>query len=1094
MICFARVARLFFCAATAAVLTAAAADTHAIPRVQRGKAKPKVQVAPKPLNSVTPDPLAPILEELALFNPAAMERAIIHLAGKYPERFDQIKLLAELKSHTGQLAPTLAALTKKDPSAVAQAQAILDFKRRVLLSNPLLDFDQILAVQRIRPGMENVVDPNCGQVGLAPNWLVNTDIPKKGWDSSIGIVSLTGDFTPVAESSNFMGDMSLHFDADKVLYSSIGTANNTWQIFELNLKDKSMRQVSLGTYADIDSFDPCYLPNGKIIYASTAGFQGVPCIGGNGDIANLHVMDSDGTHIRRLTFDQESNWSPFLMPNGRIMYQRWEYTDLSHFWSRILFTMNPDGTDQKAYYGSNSWWPNTLFYGKPIPGSPSCFTAIVGNHHGVQRAGQLVLFDVAKGRNEAEGIIQSIPGFDKPVDPVVIDHYFTANWPKILHPYPLSREFHLAAVKLNASDKFGIYLLDTFDNLLPLKRDPSHHYVEPLPLKKRNAPPLVPDRIDLKAKDATVSISDIYAGPGLAGVPRGTVKRLRIFKYEFSPRKFGGHAQTGIQSGWDLKVILGTVDVENDGSVQFKIPCNTPLSLQPLDAEGKALAIMRSWTTAMPGETLSCIGCHESQNEAPPVQPSIASLKPPQTIQPWYGPTRGFSFLREVQPVLDKYCIGCHDGQKPNRPNLADAKCGRFGDGNFMQNAMPRSYFELQQFVRRPGPEGDLHLQTPLNFHANTSELIQMLNKGHHNVKLDRAAWDHLVTWIDLNAQAHGSWAEMNANGAAKKFMTRRADLNHEYATSVEIESEEPCKPYERTEAFIAPAPLPAPAPAPTLAGWPFAAQAAAPETLDLGNGVLMDVVSIPAGQFVMGSNSESPEEQPLHVTAIAKPFKMGVTEVTLKQYQQFAKEHKNGLYNKPGVVATYGFSMDKDSFPVIRVSWDQANAFCDWLSKKSGKRVTLPTEAQWEWACRAGTDTVTFFGNVVTNYPAYANMSDPTSDNRRTQYMPSNHWSLEQKNAASADKAHCLNDVGAYKANGFGLKDMLGNVAEWTRSELKPYPYSDADGRNNTAIGSKVVRGGSWNDRPVLSTSSYRLSYPSWQRVYNVGFRVVVE
>jgi formylglycine-generating enzyme required for sulfatase activity len=334
----------------------------------------------------------------------------------------------------------------------------------------------------------------------------------------------------------------------------------------------------------------------------------------------------------------------------------------------------------------------------------------------------------------------------------------------------------------------------------------------------------------------------------------------------------------------------------------------------------------------------------------------------------------------------------------------------------------------------------------------------------------------------------------MNANGAAKKFMTRRDDLNHEYATAVEIESEAPCKPYERTEAFIEPAPLPVPAPAPTCAGWPFAAQAATPESLDLGNGVTMDVVSIPAGQFIMGSNTESPEEQPMHVTTIAKPFKMGVTEVTLKQYQQFAKEHKNGLYNKPGVVIAYGFCMDKDSFPVIRVSWDQAHAFCEWLSKKSGKRVTLPTEAQWEWACRAGTDTATFFGNVVTNYPAYANLSDPSSDNRRTKYMPSNHWSLEQKNAASADKAHCLNDVGAYKANGFGLKDMLGNVAEWTRTEFKPYPYSDADGRNNTATGSKVVRGGSWNDRPVLSTSSYRLSYPSWQRVYNVGFRVVVE
>ena len=122
------------------------------------------------------------------------------------------------------------------------------------------------------------------------------------------------------------------------------------------------------------------------------------------------------------------------------------------------------------------------------------------------------------------------------------------------------------------------------------------------------------------------------------------------------------------------------------------------------------------------------------------------------------------------------------------------------------------------------------------------------------------------------------------------------------------------------------------------------------------------------------------------------------------------------------------------------------------------------------------------------------SNMSDPTSDNRRTKYMPSNHWTLAQKNKASADKAHCLNHVGSYQANAFGLKDMHGNVAEWTRSEMRRYPYSASNGRNALRTGRKIVRGGSWNDRPVRSTSSYRLSYPSWQRVYNVGFRIIIQ
>jgi formylglycine-generating enzyme required for sulfatase activity len=775
------------------------------------------------------------------------------------------------------------------------------------------------------------------------------------------------------------------------------------------------------------------------------------------------------------------------------MYQRWEYADQSHFWSRILFTMNPDGTDQKAYYGSNSFWPNTLFYAKSVPGNPSKFTAVVGNHHGVQRAGQMILFDVAKGRNQADGVIQGIPGRGKTISPIVIDGYYAGSWPKILHPLPLSETYHLAAVKLSATDKFGIYLVDTFDNLLPLKRSKSYHYLEPIPLHKRPLPAVLPERINLAEKEATVFLSDIYAGPGLSGVPRGTVKKLRVFKYEWSPRKLGGHAQVGVQSGWDLKVILGTVDVGTDGSAIFRVPCNTPISLQPLDAEGKSLALMRSWMTAMPGEVLSCIGCHESQNEAPPAKPALASVLVPQAIQPWHGPARGFSFLREVQPVLDKSCVGCHDGKRQECPNFADTALGRWGDGNVMQNPMPKSYFEIQKFVHRQGPEGNLNLLTPLDFHADTSELIQILAKGHHNVRLDAEAWDRLITWIDLNAPAHGSYGEMNPSPQATRFMKRRAELFQEYATALEMESEIIRNPYKKSEPFTMPEKEAPPAAAPVVAGWPFSATPAKPETLDLGNGVLMELVPIPAGSFVMGSTGESPAERPLHSVAIGKPFKMGVTEVTLQQYRQFEKDHANGIYSKPGVVVTEGYSMDKDSYPVIRVSWDQANAFCAWLSKKTGRTVSLPTEAQWEWACRAGTATLTFFGNDLAGYPQFANLSDESSDARRTSYAQ-NHVSLAQKDKLAADHAHCLNDAGSYQANGFGLKDMLGNVAEWTRSEYRPYPYSDADGRNELVPGRKVVRGGSWNDRPVRSTSSYRLAYPGWQRVYNVGFRVIVE
>ena len=145
-------------------------------------------------------------------------------------------------------------------------------------------------------------------------------------------------------------------------------------------------------------------------------------------------------------------------------------------------------------------------------------------------------------------------------------------------------------------------------------------------------------------------MANVYVGRGLDGVPRGTVKRLRLFTYQFAYHGMGGQVnRVGLDGPWDVKRIVGTVPVEPDGSAYFRVPANTPLSLQPLDADGKALQLMRSWMTAMPGEVLSCVGCHEHQNTAVPNTDTMALRKAPADIAPFYGPARGFSFVREVQ-------------------------------------------------------------------------------------------------------------------------------------------------------------------------------------------------------------------------------------------------------------------------------------------------------------------------------------------------------------------------------------------------------------------------------------------------------------
>ena len=189
---------------------------------------------------------------------------------------------------------------------------------------------------------------------------------------------------------------------------------------------------------------------------------------------------------------------------------------------------------------------------------------------------------------------------------------------------------------------------------------------------------MIPDKVDTSRKDAVVYMNDVYTGGGLNGVPRGTVKRLRLFAFDYGYQRLANHTYIGIEGPWDVHRIVGTVKVESDGSASFRVPANTPLAVQPLDEEGKALQLMRSWMTVMPGETRSCVGCHEDSTGVPPaaIRETIAGLRPPVRITPWYGRTRGFSFDREVQPVLDKYCVSCHDGSTAEDGSVASDLSG----------------------------------------------------------------------------------------------------------------------------------------------------------------------------------------------------------------------------------------------------------------------------------------------------------------------------------------------------------------------------------------------------------------------------------
>jgi len=984
------------------------------------------------------------------------------------------------------------------------AEQFAALRREALLANPLLNFDRLLLVRR----------RHAGRLGLMNNWQGNASLRARRFDNEIAVLSpvspagkITTLFKPTA--GQFVGDVDLHFDADRMLFSMGVGPHGPWRICEIKADGSGLRELPLIKAPDVHNYDACYLPDGNVIFTSTAGFIGVPCVRGGSHVANLYLLQSATGKIRRLSFDQDHNWCPTVLNNGRVLYLRWEYSDLPHFVSRILFHMNPDGTDQKAYYGSNSYWPNSTFYARPIPGDPTKFVGVVGGHHGVGRMGELVLFDTAKGRFEADGVIQRIPGHGKEIAPVTRDRLVDASWPKFLHPYPLSAKYVIVSAQPTARSRWGVYLVDVFDNMLLLKDLPGHVLFEPIPLRKTPRPPVVPSTVDRSRKDAVMYLANVYTGRGLAGVPVGTVKALRLFTYQFSYQGMGGQQdRVGLDGPWDIKRVLGTVPVEADGSALFRVPANTPISIQPLDADGRAMAIMRSWTTAMPGETQSCVGCHERLNDAPPARRTAAARRRPSKITPWYGPTRGFSFKREVQPVLERYCVGCHDG-KPRKDGkvipdfLARPEVHPRSWNNAYDQAahFTPSYMALRSFVRTATMESDMHLLAPYEFHASTTRLVQMLDKGHHNVTLSAEAWDRLVTWIDLNAPAHGTWREIVGQQKVIHQRDRRRAMLKRYAGI--DEDPEAIAPPAKKPTFIMPAALPASAAQEvSAAGWPFSPKEAARRQnalkahemrIDLGRGVTLKMVWIPPGQFVMGSAAGHRDERPRTKVTVARGFWMGSTEVTNAQYARFDPAHDSRLEHTDMLhfsAAARGFPLNAPPQPVCRVSWNRAIEFCRWLSKPAGRTVTLPTEAQWEYACRAGAATPMWYGRPDADFAALANLADRNLRASSHGCIPD--W---RPAMASVNDGHRVSaPVGSVKPNPWGLYDMHGNVAEWTLSAYRPYPYKD-DGRNAlTGTSRRTVRGGSWSDRPAQATSSFRLRYEPHQRVHNVGFRVILE
>jgi len=615
--------------------------------------------------------------------------------------------------------------------------------------------------------------------------------------TALCILEMQGDFgrvhTLIDDDKGVIRDPDVSFDGERILFSwKRSDRQDDYHLYEMDVASGDIRQLTDGLgHAD---YEGIYLPNDDILFNSTRCVQIVDCWWT--EVSNLYTCDKDGKYLRRLSFDQVHTNYPQLINDGRVVYTRWDYNDRGQLYPQPLFQMNMDGTGQTEYYGNNSWFPTTIGHTRPIPNSDKLI-AIATGHHCIQ-TGALILIDVSQGRQETSGVTLVAPRVDEKTDRRYrrVDAY-TGFDGHFCYPLALNEKEYLASYSDHQTGRssmngFALYYVREDGAREMLAHDPAISCHQPVLLAARERPRVQASQVDYTEHTGTYYVQDVYHGPGLKDIPRGTVKKLRVVGLEFRAAGVGSNRNGGpaggalvstpvsIQNGtWDVKVVLGETPVHEDGSAQFEVPARTPLYFQMIDADGHVVQSMRSWSTLQPGETLSCLGCHEDKNAAGSTvyRSTTAMQSQAKPLTPFHGPPRGFSFPKEIQPILDKHCIKCHDDRSKTGPTgnvPADKKAfsllsaaDKPRDGRLFSDA----YVNLTQGGKPNRMVNWLNVQSipPMlpPYHAGSakSELMTLLREDHYDVKLSRPELEKIACWIDLLVPYCGDYMEANAWG-----------------------------------------------------------------------------------------------------------------------------------------------------------------------------------------------------------------------------------------------------------------------------------------------------------------------------------------
>ncbi len=585
-------------------------------------------------------------------------------------------------------------------------------------------------------------------------------------------------------------DMNVSYDARTLFFSYRGRGEKYWHIWRIGVDGTRLQQLTDGPYYDVG---PCLMPNGKLVFVSTRRFGYTVCQ--PGPSSNLHIMEADGSNIRCVSMNTLSDFSPQMLPDGRVLFTRWEYIDRDLTYRQSLWTQNPDGTAYRLFFGNTIRDVGTFWQARPIPGSSERLVATFAPHHHWPH-GAIGLIDRRYGVEGAkgEGFVYVTKEFSH-----IGDH---GNEWSYRDPFPLDGERLLCSYGGAKPHRSRTYLLDIHGRKRMIYADSSMGCYFPIPLKPVAAPPNLPSRpsvADWAAPTSSVDnamgtflVADAYRG--IEGtIERGRAKHLRVMEQVRKTEDLHGRAydESPVMGygTYYAKRCWGTVPLEADGSACFQAPALRELYFQLLDVEGRELQRMTSGVQVMPGETVGCVGCHEPRDSAAPAEGEVplAARNPPRRLQPpGWGNDGIVDFAKLVQPVLDKYCVKCHSGANPkagydfsgDRTRLFsmayDNLLGRsrsYRQHNMLTGEMLRSerakgkpLVHFYWLLKTPSA-----VNRPLWAGSHASRLTEIIESDHCKKIIPREERQRVYIWIDANVPYYGTYANSRPRSAGKR-------------------------------------------------------------------------------------------------------------------------------------------------------------------------------------------------------------------------------------------------------------------------------------------------------------------------------------